>query len=109
MRENIKEISVILTLYKTPKEKLKNLLSYKNFKLLVFDQEGNKSTEKYLKKKFTNNLQYFSSKKNIGLSKASNFLFSKIKTDYFLFTQPDIIIKKSAIKKLIEIIKKKKI
>ena len=50
MRENIKEISVILTLYKTPKEKLKNLLSYKNFKLLVFDQEGNKSTEKYLKK-----------------------------------------------------------
>ena len=108
MRENIKEISVILTLYKTPKEKLKNLLSYKNFKLLVFDQEGNKSTEKYLKKKFTNNLQYFSSKKNIGLSKASNFLFSKIKTDYFLFTQPDIIIKKSAIKKLIEIIKKEK-
>ena len=26
MRENIKEISVILTLYKTPKDKLKNLL-----------------------------------------------------------------------------------
>ena len=49
MRENIKEISVILTLYKTPKDKLKNLLNYKNFKLLVFDQEGT-NHRKILKK-----------------------------------------------------------
>ena len=108
MIENIKEISVILTLYKTPEDKLKNLLNYKNLKLLVFDQEGNNSTKKFLKKKFTNNLQYFSSKKNIGLSKASNFLLSKVNTTYFLFTQPDINIKKSSIQKLIQIMKKEK-
>ena len=108
MSANIKEISVILTLYKTPLDKFKNLLNYDNLKILIFDQEGKRSTKIYLKKIFGKKLQYFSSDKNIGLSKASNFLLSKVKTNYFLFTQPDINIKKSSIQKLIQIMKKEK-
>ena len=54
------------------------------------------------------NVSYYSSNKNIGLSKASNFLLSKVKTKFCLFTQPDIIIKDDSIQKLHNVINKKK-
>ena len=47
--------------------------------------------------------------KNIGLSKASNFLLSQVKTKFFLFTQPDVKIENNSIIKLCEILEKKKI
>ena len=46
----IKKISVILTLYKTPIDKLNNLNSYKKFPLIVFDQEGSLEEKKKIKK-----------------------------------------------------------
>ena len=49
---------------------------------------------------------YFFSEKNIGLSKASNFLLKKIKSKYFLFTQPDIVINEKSIYRLEKIFKK---
>ena len=77
-----KEITVIVTLYKTPEDKLRSLQQYKNYKVLIFDQ----STQINLKKKIQNyskiNCEYYFSKKNIGLPKASNFLLSKVKTKY---------------------------
>ena len=108
MKKNYKNITVILTLYKTPKNKLNNLINYKNYKIIVFDQENDRDTKKYLKKKLNLNLSYYSSNKNIGLSKASNFLLSKVKTKFCLFTQPDIIIKDDSIQKLYNVINKKK-
>ena len=100
MKKNYKNITVILTLYKTPKNKLNNLINYKNYKIIVFDQENDHDTKIFLKKKLNLNLSYYSSDKNIGLSKASNFLLSKVKTKFCLFTQPDIIIKDDSIQKL---------
>ena len=93
----IKNISTILTLYKTPLSKLNNLKQYKDFKLLLFEQEGSKFSEKKLRKILMFKFKYYFSKKNIGLSKASNFLLSKVKSKYLLFTQPDILIKKKEI------------
>ena len=102
-----KDLSIIITLYKTPPDKLRLLKQYKNFNVLIFDQgsSNNKKTiSNILKKKF----RYFHSKKNIGLPKATNFLISKVKTKYFLFTQADITIDKKSIKYLLNEIKKNK-
>ena len=93
----IKNISTILTLYKTPLNKLNNLKQYKDFKLFLFEQEGNKFSEKKLRKILKFKFKYYFSNKNIGLSKASNFLLSRVKSKYLLFTQPDILIKKKEI------------
>ncbi len=96
----IKNISTILTLYKTPLNKLNNLTQYKDFKLLLFEQEGNKFSKKKLQKILNFRFKYYFSKKNIGLSKASNFLLTKVKSKFVLFTQPDIFIEKKDILKL---------
>ena len=61
----IKKISVILTLYKTPIDKLNNLNSYKKFSLIVFDQEGSLEEKKKIKKILKRNFRYFFSKRNI--------------------------------------------
>ena len=42
------KISVIVTLYKTPEKMLKNLNAYKEFKLNIFEQEGNQKKKKNL-------------------------------------------------------------
>ena len=103
-----KEITVIVTLYKTPEDKLRSLQQYKNYKVLIFDQ----STQINLKKKIQNyskiNCEYYFSKKNIGLPKASNFLLSKVKTKYCLFTQPDIEINNRSIQNLKSPLKRRK-
>ena len=101
----IKNISTILTLYKTPLNMLNNLKQYKDFKLLLYEQEGSKFSEKKLRKILKFRFKYYFSKKNIGLSKASNFLLSRVKSKYLLFTQPDILIKKKEILNLKKIFK----
>ena len=81
------EITIIIPLYKTPIKKINLIKQYKNFKVLVLDQ----CPEKKTKQKIQNlNIEYYSSKKNLGLSKATNFFLNKVKTKYCLFTQADI-------------------
>lgn len=104
----IKNITVIITLYKTPLNQLQNLKNYKSFKLIIFEQEGSEFSRNKIKNFLGRNFEYYFSKKNIGLPKASNFLFKKIKTKYFLFTQADIVIQKEAILKLSKIFKTNK-
>ena len=41
-----KNITVIVTLYKTPLSKLNNLKNYRKYKLLIFEQQGNLSSKK---------------------------------------------------------------
>ena len=101
------EITIIMTLFNTPFSKLSNLKQYKKFKLILFDQNTNGENKKKLKKELKFKFQYFYSSKNIGLSKASNFLLSKVKSKYCLFTQPDIEISQASIKLLHDTIKNK--
>ena len=102
-----KNISVIITLYKTPISKLQILKQYENYNLIIFDQHtksNRKIISRILKKKF----RYFYSKRNIGLSKSTNFLISKVRTKFFLFTQADVEINKVSIQNLLKVIKSKK-
>ena len=99
------DITVILTLYKTPKSKIKKLKQYKNFKTILFDQDSDGLIKNEIKKILNFNFKYYFSSKNIGLSKSSNFLLSKVKTKYCLFTQPDILIDEKSINLLKKAIK----
>jgi GT2 family glycosyltransferase len=103
-----KNITVIVTLYKTPLSKLNNLTNYKNYKLLIFEQEGNSNSKKKISNILNFKFRYFFNKRNIGLTKSSNLLLKKVKTKYCLFTQADINISSNSILKLFNIIKYKK-
>ncbi len=103
-----KEISIITTLYKTPLSKLDNLKKYKNFKLMIFEQEGSKSSKKKIFNYLNFNFNYYFNVKNIGLTKSSNFLLKKVSSKYCLFTQADISIDSSNIVKLYKNLKKNK-
>jgi len=106
MKKINEDITVILTLYKTPQVKLANLNQYKNFKSILFAQESNGFYKKELKKTLHFKFDYYASRKNIGLSKSSNFLLKKVKTKYCLFTQADITINEKSINSLKTILSK---
>ena len=106
MKKKNEDITVIITLYKTPKAKIINLIQYKNFENILFDQESDISSKKNLRKTLNFKFRYYSSKKNIGLSKSSNFLLKKVKTKYCLFTQADIKINEKSIHLLKKILSK---
>ena len=107
MSKNIEEdISIIITLYKTPIENIQLLNQYKNFKVLIFNQaEKDDSEKKRLDDILKFNFEYYSSKKNLGNSRSSNVLLSKVKTKYCLFTQPDVTVDDISIKKLVNLMK----
>lgn len=102
------KITAILTLYKTPLSKLNNLSQYKDLNPVFFDQQTSGKSRKILKKKLNFNFRYYFSKKNIGLSKSSNFLLKKVRTKFCLFTQPDIKIDLKSINLLKNSFKKDK-
>ena len=92
-----KDITIIITLYKTPIKKLKTLIQYRNFKVIIFAQEADKYYQEIIKKNSRIKFKYYFSKSNIGLPRATNYLISKVKTKYFLFTQADIFIDEKSI------------
>ena len=94
---NNKDITVILLLYNTSINVINNLKVYESFKLLILDQSNDYNLKKKIKK-FLPNIKYYKiSSKNLGFAKGVNFLTSKVKTKYFLCTQPDVIISKKDI------------
>ena len=46
------DITVILTLFKTPEKKIRQLNQYKNYKMILFDQVGSLDNKKKTKKDF---------------------------------------------------------
>jgi GT2 family glycosyltransferase len=94
------DLSIVITLFKTPVDKLKSLNQYKNHPILIFDQ-ATKNNSEQISKTLKTEFEYFHSKKNLGLCKSTNFLISKVKTRYFLFTQADIKIDEISLNNLI--------
>ena len=103
-----KDIAIITTIYKTPLSKIVNLKNYNGFQTFVFEQEGREDSGKKISNKLNLNFKYFFNKKNIGLSKSSNFLLEKVQSKYCLFTQPDIKIERKSIIRLSKILKNNK-
>ncbi len=95
-----KDITIIITLYRTPLKRLKDLNQYKNYKVIIFAQDSDKNYKNIIKKNSIIKFEYYFSSNNIGLPKATNYLISKVKTKYFLFTQADILINEKSIQYL---------
>ena len=90
-------ISVIILLFQTRENLLKNLKQYKDFKVLILDQSNDLELKKKIKKFLPKIEYYISTNVNMGFAKGINFLAKKVKTKYFLCTQPDIKIDKKSI------------
>jgi len=105
---NNKEITVILLLYNTPENLIKNLKNYAKFKILILDQSNDIKLKKKIQNKFHNIEFYKVRDRNEGFSKGINYLIKKVKTKYFLCTQPDILFKNKSIQELKKTIAKNK-
>jgi len=105
---NNKEITVILLLYNTPENLIKNLKNYTKFKILILDQSNDIKLKKKIQNKFHNIEFYKVRDRNEGFSKGINYLIKKVKTKYFLCTQPDILFKNKSIQELKKTIAKNK-
>ena len=105
---NNKEITVILLLYNTPENLIKNLKNYTKFKILILDQSNDIKLKKKIQNKFHNIKFYKVRDRNEGFSKGINYLIKKVKTKYFLCTQPDILFKNKSIQELKKTIAKNK-
>tara|TARA_A100001234_G_scaffold206873_1_gene203692 strand:- start:595 stop:1422 length:828 start_codon:yes stop_codon:yes gene_type:complete len=103
----LKDITIILLLYNTPIKTLNNLKNYKKFKIIILDQSNDFETKKSIKKILPNILYYKITKKNKGFAKAINFLSQKVKTKFFLCTQPDVNINLRSILNLKKVFHKK--
>ena len=101
------DISIVILLYKTPIETLQNLDNYKDFNLYILDQSNDIKLQKKIKKKLPRIKYYGLTTKNRGFAKGINFLVKKVKTKYFLCTQPDTIISKKSILELKKTFKNK--
>jgi GT2 family glycosyltransferase len=95
------DISIILLLYNTPKEKLKNLSIYEDFDVYILDQSNDIATKKKILKLLPRIKYYKVTNINRGFAKGINHLIKKINTKFFLCTQPDVLIKKQSIIKLL--------
>ncbi len=91
------DISIILLLYKTPPEKIQNLVNYKDFNVYILDQSNDYFTKKKILKLLPKIKYYGLSKKNKGFAKGINFLVKKVNTKFFFCTQIDVLIKKKSI------------
>ena len=83
-------ISVVILFYRTPEKVITRLKNYKGFDLYILDQSNDLELKEKVKKIFPKIKFYGVSSENKGFAKGINFLVKKVKTKYFLCTQPDL-------------------
>ena len=74
-----KNITVIVTLYKTPVSKLINLKNYGKYKLLIFEQQGNLSSKKKISNILNFKFRYFSNEKILDFQNQQIFYLKELK------------------------------
>ena len=97
-----KDITIIYVIYKSGEIFFENIKRLKNFKKIVIDNDPNS----ILKDKIIeidSTVDYTKLDKNIGMSKAANLAFNKVKTDFFLYLTADTIIDDKNINNLLQI------
>ena len=102
----LKKVTAIILTYKTPKNIILNCLKSINRGINIMIVENSKSFEhqKIIKKKFPK-IKIFCTGKNLGYGKGNNFGLSKVKTNYALILNPDVVCEKNFFKNLPKIIK----
>ncbi len=77
------------------------------FEVFVVDNASSDNTVNIIKKNFAS-VNLISNNENIGFGRAHNISFKQSKGDFFLVMNPDIILKKGTVEKLINYMKKNK-
>jgi len=84
--------------------------TFKNFKLLILINGS--SQDEYLKAKkyfkILKNCTVFYSKKNLGFAKGQNFLLKKSKAKFYFCLNPDLILDKHCLQKLVDFLNQNK-
>ena len=109
-------ISVVMSVFNEEKNITKCIesvmrQSFKNYEFLIFDDNSNDSTKKILKKfrKKNKKIKCYFSKKNLGLTKALNFLIKKSKGKYIARIDGDDLWLKHKLQIQFDFMKKNKI
>lgn len=109
------KISVIISFFNncdTLEKSLKSILnqSYKDFELIIISDGSNDGSNKIVKKFLIkkNNVLYFESKKNVGLTKMLNLGIKFSRGEYIARHDADDLSQSSRFKNQIDILKKKK-
>jgi N-acetylglucosaminyl-diphospho-decaprenol L-rhamnosyltransferase len=86
-----KDITIIYVIYKSGEIFFKNIKLLKKFKKIIIDNDPDSTLECKIRE-IDNTVDYTRLNKNIGMAKAANLAFTKVKTDFFLYLTADTII-----------------
>ena len=75
-------ITIIYVIYRSGEIFFDNIRRLNNFKKIVVDNDPNSILEDRIKK-IDSTIDYTRLNKNIGMAKAANFAFNKVKTEFF--------------------------
>jgi len=101
-----KDTTILIVTFKSEKIIFKTLKNIsKKFKILIAENSNNVILKKKIEKKYLN-CKVFNTGKNLGVSKAINFLLKKVNTKYSIFITPDAFPAKDCFDKLYNVAKK---
>ena len=100
-------LTVIIVTYLTDRNILLNCLQSidRNIKVIIVENSKNFKNRNYLLKKFSN-IEIICTGLNLGYGKGNNFGLVRVKTDFALILNPDIVCNKDFFKKTIQLINK---
>ena len=105
----LNNITVVIVTYLTDRKILLNCLKSidKKVKILIVENSKNFKEENFFLKRFPN-IEVICTGLNLGYGKGNNFGLERVKTDYALILNPDIVCKADFFKKIIKLITKNK-
>ena len=104
----INNLTVVIVTYLTDKKILLNCIQSidRKTKIIIVENSKNFRNRSYFLKRFSN-IEIICSGLNLGYGKGNNFGLDRVKTDYALILNPDIVCKDNFFKKVNNLIKKK--
>ena len=105
----INNLTVVIVTYLTDKKILLNCIQSidKKIKIIIVENSKKFKNKDYFLKKFSN-LEIICTGLNLGYGKGNNFGLSKVKTDFALILNPDIVCKYDFFKKIFKLTYKNK-
>jgi len=102
-------LTIVIVTYLTNKKILFNCIKSidKKFKVIIVENSPKFKDKNFFLKKFSN-IEIICTGLNLGYGKGNNFGLEKVKTDYVLILNPDIVCKKGFFNKIIKVMNKNK-
>ena len=102
-------LTIVIVTYLTNKKILFNCIKSidKKFKVIIVENSPKFKDKKLFLKKFSN-IEIICTGLNLGYGKGNNFGLEKVKTDYALILNPDIVCKEGFFNKIIKVMNKNK-